>query len=267
MIQQVFTDLHGQINNGKFFQENAKKVISLDSLNKFRPQVRLPVVTFLAAFFIVTFDNHTLWTSLVASLGLDSISHWLFLGLVWLILVLAFNIIFTLLAFRLTLKPFLCLMFLVAAGVSYFTDSFGTIIDKTMIYNALETDTHEALELLTWPLVRHLGLYGFAPVTLLLLTRIRYHFTQREVLTRSAVILGSLVLIAGLGYANFKGLVLFGRENRDLRMLVNPVYPINSVQMVIKKEFFARAKQPLQATGERRHQGCHRQIDIRAGCR
>ena len=221
-------------------------MISQDSLNKFRPQAALPVVTFLAAFFIVTFDNRTLWRTLATSLGLDSIQHWLFFALVWLILVLAFNILFTLLAFRLTLKPFLCLMLLVAAGVSYFTDSFGTIIDKTMIYNALETDTHEALELLTWPLARHLLIYGLAPITLLLLTRIRYRPLRREMLTRAAVILGSLVLIAGLGYVNFKELVLFGREHRDLRMLVNPVYPISSVQRVIKKEYFARAKQPLQ---------------------
>ena len=222
-------------------------MISQDSINKFRPQVSLPVVTFLAAFFIVTFDNLTLWNSLVESLGLDSVDHWLFLGLVWLVLLLAFNILFTLLAFRPVFKPFLCLIFLVAAGAGYFTDSFGTIIDKTMIYNALETDSHEALELLTWPLFRHLSLYGFAPVTLLLLTRIRYRPLKREMLTRATVIVGSLVLIAGLGYANFKELVLFGRENRDLRMLVNPVYPISSVQRVIKKEFFARAKPPLQA--------------------
>ena len=149
-------------------------MISKDSFNKFRPQVSVPVVTSLAAFFIATFDNRTLWTSLVAALGLDSIHHWLFLGLAWLILFLALNILFTLLAFRLTLKPFLCLMFLIAAGVSYFTDSFGTIIDKTMIYNALETDTHEALELMTWPLARHLLLYGLLPIILLLLSRVRY---------------------------------------------------------------------------------------------
>ncbi len=91
-----------------------------------------------------------------------------------------------------------------------------------------------------------LMLYGFAPMTLLLLTRIRYRPLRQEMLTRAAVIVGSLVLIVGLGYVNFKNLVLFGREHRDLRMLVNPVYPLSSVQRVIKKEFFARAKQPLQ---------------------
>lgn len=221
-------------------------MIAKDRLNKFRPQVGLPVVTFTAAFFVATFDNRTLWTTLAAILGLDSIHHWLFLGLAWLILVLAFNILFTLVAFRLSLKPLLCLTFLVAAVASYFTDSFGTIIDKTMIYNALETDTHEALELLTWPLARHMSLYGLAPITLLLLTRVRYRPLRREMLTRAAVILGSLALIAGLGYINFKDLVLFGREHRDLRMLVNPVYPISSVQRVIKKEYFVPAKQPLQ---------------------
>jgi hypothetical protein len=34
-------------------------VISKDSFNKFRPQIGLPVVTCLAAFFIATFDNRT----------------------------------------------------------------------------------------------------------------------------------------------------------------------------------------------------------------
>ncbi len=34
-------------------------MISKDSFNKFRPQIGLPVVTCLAAFFIATFDNRT----------------------------------------------------------------------------------------------------------------------------------------------------------------------------------------------------------------
>ena len=42
---------------------------SKDSFNKFLPQVGMPVVSCLAAFFIGTLNKHTLWTSLVANMA------------------------------------------------------------------------------------------------------------------------------------------------------------------------------------------------------
>jgi lipid A ethanolaminephosphotransferase len=214
-----------------------------------RPKVTVTLLTLLTAIFIVLFDNSLFWHSLSSRLGTDSFSHLLFMAMGGITLILAFNILLSLLAFKPIVKPFLVLVLLTAAAVGYFSDTFGVVVDKTMIYNVLETDFSEASELLTWPLAAHLFFYGMAPAILVILTRIRFRATSRELMVRSGVVLCSLAIITALFFVNYKEVVLFGRKNRDLRMLINPAYPIASLHKVLKKKYFPEKKKPLQLLG------------------
>jgi lipid A ethanolaminephosphotransferase len=46
---------------------------------------------------------------------------------------------------------------------------------------------------------------------------------------------------------SYKQFVLFGRENRDLQVYLNPSYPIYSLERVIAKKYVAHAGEPLHA--------------------
>lgn len=64
---------------------------------------------------------------------------------------------------------------------------------------------------------------------------------------RSGVLLGSVALVAGLAFVNYQKVAFFARENRDLRMYINPTYAIYSLEKVVKTTYFAHANEPVRA--------------------
>jgi lipid A ethanolaminephosphotransferase len=212
----------------------------------FRLLCSIPTVSLATAAFIVIFDNQLFWQNLSARLGLGSFDHWRLALTLGAVLILLLQAVFTLVSFRLTFKPFLVGLLLIAAGVSYFSDSFGVVIDKSMIHNILETDVREAGELVTWSLLWHLLVYGVFPAGLVTLIPIRYPSWRRGLLLRAGGVVVSLALAVTLLMSDYKGFVLFGRENRDLQVYLNPSYPVYALTKVVKKQYFAHAGEPLQ---------------------
>jgi lipid A ethanolaminephosphotransferase len=211
-----------------------------------RPSLSTTTVSLSVALFIALVDNRLFWRSFTTRLGLDTWGHWTFVVTVAVVFVLLLNLLISPFAFRPVFKPVLIILLLIAAAIGYFSDTFGVVIDKSMIHNVLETNVNEASELVTWSLFNHLLRFGAIPAALVALTRIRIRSRKRELLTRSGVVLGSLVLLLGVGMTHYKQFVLFGRENRDLRVYLNPSYPVYSLQEVIRKKYFAWADGPLR---------------------
>lgn len=207
------------------------------------------VVNLIAAVFLVCFANGSFWRTVTTKLGLTTVSHWVLLVVFGLSLLMVFNILFSLLSFRPVYKPFLIVLFCTAATASYFMGSYGIVIDNQMITNLLETDVREATEQLTWPLFMHFFLMGVLPSTLLLQTQISYRPWRRELLVRGGVILGSTVLLVVITLAEFKELVIFTRQNREVRMYINPTYPIYSLIKTVKKNRQALANEPVKVIG------------------
>lgn len=131
-------------------------------------------------------------------------------------------------------KPALSFFVMVATVSSYFMDSFGTVVDRAMIGNALNTDIHEASDLLSLNFFTHVLIYGGIPV--LLIHRLPLRFERFEIELRRRLLLVGLML-AGLIvilFAQYNTLSFWGRENRDVRLYVNPMSPIGAVVDVIK---------------------------------
>jgi lipid A ethanolaminephosphotransferase len=216
------------------------------SVKLHRPSFSATIVTLSVALYIVVMDNRLFWHSFTSRVGLDTWDHWAFVITVGLVLALLLNTLISFFAFRPVFKPFLVILLLTTAVVSYFSDSFGVVIDKSMIHNILETDVNEAFELVTWALFNHLLWFGVIPAILVAVTRIRTHSRKKELLIRCGVVLGSLAVLLGLGMTHYKQFVLFGRQNRDLRVYLNPSYPFYSLQKVIQKKYFSRNEGPLR---------------------
>jgi lipid A ethanolaminephosphotransferase len=207
------------------------------------------VINLIVAAFLVCFANGSFWHGVTSRLGLASSNHWAFLAVAGLSLWMVFNILFSLFSFRPIHKPVVILMFCIAATASYFMGSYGIVIDKQMITNLLETDVREASEQLTWPLFGHFFLLGVLPSALLLRTQISYRTWRRELLVRVGVILISAVLLVVMVLVNFKEFVLFGRENKELRMYINPTYPIYSLVKTLKKNRQGNRNAPVTVIG------------------
>lgn len=204
------------------------------------------VVNLAVALYIVVFVNNPFWQAITANLGLDTLGHGLFLTMAALLICLFLNSIFTLLSFRPVHKPLLIAVLLTAAVVNYYMTSYGVVINRQMITNLLETDFREASEQLTWPLLRHTLLFGLAPATLVGLTRITYRQWQRGLLEKGVIIGGSAVVMAALVLINFKTITLFGRKHPELRMYINPTYPLYSLAKAVAAKYRKPAENTLQ---------------------
>ena len=211
-----------------------------------RPQTNSTVVNLLVSVLIVCCANVSLWRELAGRFGVETVGHWVFMVTVGLSLFLLFNILLSFFSFRPVYKPFLIIILVLAATISYYMDSYGIVIDKQMITNLLETDMRESSEQLTWPLFKRIALLGFLPSLLLLVTKINYRPWRRELLVRGSIILCSSAILVVLILANFKQITLFGRENKVLRMYINPTYPIYSLIKTVKKNHQSSSKEPLR---------------------
>lgn len=189
-----------------------------------RPEIGSVALSAIAALYLLLVTNKSFWSHAViyfdhARIGLLSLGAALFLT--------TFAAL-TSMSVKYVMKPALILLIVISAAASYFTDTFGVVIDKGMIGNAAVTTSAEASHLLTGSLALHLALYALVPSLLILWVRVRH----RRFLSKAAVnflfILPALILSGALVYANFATIAYALREHRDLMVRFNPAGPVTS---------------------------------------
>lgn len=199
------------------------------------PRLSLHPLTLVLLFsvFLLAAHNHRLWQEIGQVWSGRSAHDLLFLGslgVFFLVLVaLPLQIIaFPLIAFPRLLKPVLAGLALIAAGISFFMDSYGVLVEKTMIANIVETDMREAGDLLSWPLAWHMLLTGVLPAALILSVRLTRSGWKREALLRAGAILGSVAAVGLIAVLFFQDYASLARNNRQIRHMVNPVTALYS---------------------------------------
>jgi len=221
-------------------KDPGNKRLRLVPFDRLRISATATVVNLVTAVFLVGCANGSFWRALAVALESSTSSRGVFLMATGLILVLVFNTLLSLLSHPAVHKTFLAVVIVLASISDYFMGSYGIVMDQRMITNLGETNFQEAAEFFTWALFRHVFLLGVLPAILGVLVRIRYRPLRRELLVRTGVVTANLVLLAVLLLANFKELVLFGRNHRALRTYVNPTYPIYSFVKVLRANRAAR---------------------------
>ncbi|MCD8476775.1 MAG: DUF1705 domain-containing protein [Sulfurospirillum sp.] len=144
-----------------------------------------------------------------------------------LLYIFALNLLL-LLTHRMSFRIAVALLVVISLLSSYFIDSFGTVIDKDMLINVLQTDTEEALGLLTPKLFLYLGLALFCAYWMLFRVRIHFRAYKVELVQKALVAMVSFVLIGGVYMALSKSYSSFFRNHKELKMYLNPFFPIAS---------------------------------------
>lgn len=189
---------------------------------------RIGTVTALAAVWVVVFDNGAFWRVVLSDfpLGWDQLP---FLAAVFAVLVGGLGALLSLLGFRPVFKPALVGVLLVASVTAYFMDTYGTLIDRTMLQNVFETDVAETAELLGPRLVARVALFGILPSVGIWWLALRYLPPRRAALAgaRRALAFAALGGIAvGAFYPSF---AVLGRNHREIRYLLNPSNVIHAL--------------------------------------
>lgn len=208
-------------------------------------------LTMLVAVWLMLSMNFPFWRKVwdgVGGLSNDNLGFLLSLPLfvwIWLYLLLS------LLAWGRLTKPVLSLMVLVSAAAGYFMNSYGIVIDYSMLTNVVQTDSAEALELLNWRLL--LWIFAFAGLPILLISRVRLlaRGWKRETLGK----LGSMVLLLacllGMTMSFYQPYASLIRNHREVRLLLVPSNVVAALHGYLKRVLTVPTK--LEVVGADAH--------------
>ncbi len=214
---------------------------------KIKP-VRPEWVTLIASAFLLAGFNLVLWQHLfeiTESDGKGLVMRVAFGAMV----LAAFNIVLTLLAFRRVMKPVLILMFMISAGVAYFMSQYGVLIDTGMLRNFAQTNATEVRDLLSLKLLAYVVLLGVLPSWLLWKTPVNYRRWHRELLSKALVTVASVAVIGGVALVNYQGLSSLFRNHHELRLMVVPSNYIGASFGYLREQVVS-ARQPFMKIGE-----------------
>lgn len=125
-------------------------------------------------------------------------------------------------------KVLIVVLLLSAASAAYFMDTFSTIIDKDMIANLFQTDTKEALELITVKFILYIIVLGIIPSAIVLKSKIEFASYKKEFLSKALIALLSIIIFSVIYMIESKHYTPFLRNHKELTKYINPTYPINS---------------------------------------
>ncbi|MCX7066533.1 MAG: phosphoethanolamine--lipid A transferase [Methylococcales bacterium] len=199
------------------------------------PKLSMTVVIFLSALFLASVDNQAFLTAVFKIVDESGLASSDFKIVVFIALFSLFSLLLSFFASKYIFKPIVIVILIVASVISFFMDNYGVIVDVSMIQNIVETDSKEALELLSSNLVRHIMLVGLLPAVCLSRIDIQYQSFFKELGTRLIVMLLISTVLGGIIFTYYKDFSLIDRNNRSLRYFINPNYPIYALSKYINR--------------------------------
>lgn len=187
-----------------------------------RPEIGSISLSAIVALYLLLATNNSFWAHASVYFVHARTSLLAFAAALY----LALFAILTPLSVKYLMKPALVILILVSATAAYFADTFGIIIDRDMIGNAAVTTQAEARHLLTFSLARHLLVYAVLPSILIVWVRVRHRRFLPKAAVNFAFVSVSLLVGAGLIYANFATVAYALREHTDLMKRFNPSGPL-----------------------------------------
>ncbi|WP_050577340.1 phosphoethanolamine transferase [Pseudomonas cremoricolorata] len=178
--------------------------------------VRPEVVAVAASAFLLAAYNVPLWQHL------DRIASWQPALAFILMLFGVFSAILTWLTVPRVFKPVLIALFMISAGVAYFMNRYGILIDTGMLRNTAETNATEVRDLLSGKLFLYIALLGLVPSLLLWRTPIDYRPVLPNLFAKLLMTVGCAALIGGAGLINYQGLSSMLRNHHELRLMIVP---------------------------------------------
>lgn len=198
-----------------------------DSLTRRVKAERSPLtLAWAAALWIGLLGNWPLWQRMLDMPDFAGAGGRLFIGVFAGMVVMVLGALFSLMAWRVAVKPLLSLMLIMTAPLAYFIGSYGVVIDSTMITNALQTDVRETRDLLGWGLLVNALVLSVLPMVWLWRQPVRDTRWIKRLGWNLLSVAVALALGAGLGALRTADLASTLRNHKVLTKMVSPVNAI-----------------------------------------
>ncbi|KAF0854130.1 phosphoethanolamine transferase EptA [Pantoea dispersa] len=178
------------------------------------------------------------------------VHDYLFAASMPVVLVAAFYLLFSLLAWPWIRKPLLIVLILASAAANYFMHSFGTVIDTNMIENVFESNAQETGALMSRNYVIWMLLMGILPIALVCSVRISNR--QRwwwNLLQRLASALGAVLVILLMAVLFYKDYASLIRNNKGLVKMITPANIVSGTGHYVDQRYL-QGSQALVKIGE-----------------
>lgn len=230
----IHTVMENKQATGKSFFRRAAAFILHPEMNGIQ-------LNLLVSVFLLSCCNFSFWAE-IAAISTHSIQDRLFLGSIFFLLAAFFNLCLSVVTFRFLLKPCLVALFLVAAFAAYFMQTYGIMIDRSMVKNILSGDMGDMAELLNIRMFYYFVALGLLPSLFVLRTRIRSKGLVRELFMTLGSVLTSLVFLVLILVFFYKDYISLGRNYNYIRHLINPVSPVYEALSSVKRAVAAGRK-------------------------
>ena len=171
------------------------------------------------------------------AINLGKITKWFYLGnKIDYVTLTAFFIIglcgfiatFTLLAHRKTIKPVAIIFVILSAIAVYFSAKYDVVIDRSMIMNAIYTDTAEVHGLLSIQMIPYFLLLILLPILAILAIQIKFEDKAKYLLASAKLIITVLIIGITLVYTRFDGIQR--ATNISKKYIIHSLIPLNYIQ-------------------------------------
>lgn len=179
------------------------------------------LVLIVSAFLTLT-GNTKFFTEIVSVYPLAE--NWAFVGSLSIWLFAFLSTFLLLICYRLSVKPILILLLLISSILSYFNNNYGTIFDNNMITNLLETNLKESLDLFSIKLFSYFVLLGIFPAIWVYKVPIKHFNIVITAWSKIKTIVSLIVVFILVTLIFSKSYTSFARENKQLRLYINPTY-------------------------------------------
>ena len=206
-------------------------------------------LTLAISLYIIFFNNVSFWKSILKIYAAPDLGDIFFVFSILLSLIAAINLILSVCGFKYVFKPIAVLILITSSLIAFFMDSYGIMMDKSMLQNILETDSREVYELFSFKLFFQFFLFGLLPSFLICRVKIKYRKNLRDVVITLGIILASAVFLGANAIVFYKDYASLSRNHRYLRFLINPSYFFYSLSEYTQ-DLLNRGNQPPLPIGK-----------------
>lgn len=218
------------------------------------PNLKLSITAFnfLVAVWIGIFLNFTFLAQINALTPYRGLKAYLFVFATACVLVALYNFVFQIINWKWTVKLFSIILIFIGGLSAYFVGSLGVIITPEQIQNSMQTDSKEAIDLLSMRFIIWALLFVLLPSLVLYWIKIKPEPLTKILLKKIISTLASLLVILGLLFVFYVDYAAIFRENRSIKGMISPQNVLASTYSYFHKKA-PKKNLPLVVYGEDAH--------------
>ena len=203
--------------------------------NKFFHVTSKKIILILSLYFSFLL-NITFWKYLYQQLDFSQTSVIIAACIVPLIVFTPIYLLLSLITVPYFGKILISILLIASASADYAMSNLGIVINSDMMRNFAETNTREAMDLVTTHAIIYVIILGVLPALWVILTKIEYAGLKKEIKIRFLSCLAFIGLTLALAPISYKEYVSFGRNHKVVRHYMNTFNYIFAYTRYMKKQ-------------------------------